>query len=161
MRRRGLILVVCLLLGIILMVMGMALMSQKALEYRGASRTAASVQALALARAGLEDARIKLDQDGEFPPLVGDQKVFSYTEQVTNGALLVGSYTVTVDLHLAEPTYYIIRITSVGTSGPMTDPLARRKLYAELDVAPRDRLSPADPNPTLYEFLLVEDLGGL
>ncbi|MEW6278573.1 MAG: hypothetical protein AB1758_08135 [Candidatus Eremiobacterota bacterium] len=164
MRQRGVMLVVALLICTTLLVLGIGFMSQRVLQYRGAYRAGETSQALALARAGLEDARLKLERDFRFPPPAGDdQNVFTYTERLLDmdDVTEVGRYTVTVDVTQKGAPYWILRITSVGSVGPPTDPVARHKLYAEIDVSSTVRGDPATPNPELFDFVQVLDLGGL
>ncbi|MCE7870451.1 hypothetical protein DYH09_08765 [bacterium CPR1] len=157
-------LIMALMVSVILLLVGIAFMSSKVLQYRGAYRACESAQALALARAGLEDARVKLERDHSFPPRgTPDQDWFSYTERVTDlgSNVEIGSYTVTIDISMRNPPYEIYRITSIGQAGPMVDPVARRKLYAELDVAPKRRDDPTQDNLELFNYIQRLDLGNL
>lgn len=134
---RGFMIVAALFLVLILLIMSLAFLSKKVLQYRGAVLLKHSALARALAEAGLEDARVKLERDLAFPPPGGeDQEVFSYTEDVYDGTTRLGSSTVTVDTTWETTPYAVIRITSRGIAGPAEDPLAVRELVAELDVAP-------------------------
>lgn len=96
---------------------------------------AQALRAEGLAEAGLEDARVKLDRDLTFPPPGAvDQLVFTYEEPVMSldGSTQVGNYRVTIDKRWAEPPFRLVRITSVGTVGDESTPVARRELTAEL-----------------------------
>lgn len=164
MRERGVMLIVVLGLGLFFLVLGMGFLSQRAEQYKGAYRLAESEQALAIARAGLEDARVKLSVDPGFPPQGSvDQSVFSYSENLTEvgGTAVVGSYTVTVDRRHALPPYSVVRLTIVGKAGPPDSPLARRVLSAELDVAAFLRDDPDVTNPEFFNFIQIVDQGSL
>lgn len=150
-------LVVALLLTVILLLMGMGLIGKRSLEYSSIPALAARAQACALAQAGMEDARVKLEKDLFFPPVEGFfQTTFTYTEEVTDPDTgdRVGSYTVSVTLDRKLEPYKIVRILSVGSAGPLVnDPAARYKIYAELDVANEDRNNPGNANPRLFRFI--------
>ena len=158
--RRGITLVTSLLFLALLMVMGLAFLSKRVGQYRGALAVRSAAQARAIALAGLEDARVKLDKDFAFPPPAGiDQLSFTYTESMRDIAgAEVGSYTVTVDRSLSKWPYALVRLTSVGTLGPVDDPLARRRLYAEIDISPTRR-GTTDPNENLHRFINFHDGG--
>ncbi len=157
-------LVVALLLSLLFLVLGMGFLTQRVTQYRGAFRAAEAVQALACARAGLEDVRTKLNLDYAFPPpAADDQPVFSYSEVIQDfgGGPIVGSYTVTIDSTYRQAPFGLLKITVVGSAGDPQQPLARRKLYGELDVLPVLRTDPALPNPDFFEFVQLVDRGGL
>ncbi|MFN8608218.1 MAG: hypothetical protein U0931_11850 [Vulcanimicrobiota bacterium] len=157
--KRAFSLPVVLMLSLVLLLLGLGFLNKRVSQYKGAYQTTYSVMALQLARAGLEDARIKLEKDLDFPPQAGlDQKAFSYTEILLPGE---ESYTVTVDLSLREAPFKVLRITSIGTSGPMTGPRARRKLTAEFDISPTLRSDPTSANPDFYQMVNWQDLGSL
>lgn len=157
-------LVVALLLSLLFLVLGMGFLTQRVTQYRGAFRAAEAVQALACARAGLEDVRTKLNLDYSFPPpAADDQPVFTYTEVIEDlgSTTPVGSYTVSLDSSYRQSPYGLLRITVVGSAGDPQQPLARRKLYAELDVLPVLRTDPALLNPDYFKFVQVVDRGSL
>ncbi|MEW6281690.1 MAG: hypothetical protein AB1758_23985 [Candidatus Eremiobacterota bacterium] len=162
MSRRGFVMVMSLLLLLILLVMGLAFLGTSAQRARGATHTSVSSQALWLARAGLEDARGKLAKDLAFPPPGSvDQQVFGYSEDLLDpDGVLVGTYTVTLDRTFEGPPYQVLRVTSQGRVGRRTDPMAERVLTAELDVAQWDRADPTVPNPTLFQWLSLQDSAG-
>lgn len=157
--KRAFSLPVILMLSLILLLLGLGFLNQRVSQYRGAYQSTYSILALQLAKAGLEDARVKLDKDQQFPPQSGlDQKSFAYTEVLLPDE---ESYTVTLDLSLQDAPFSIIRITSIGTSGPMKDPRARRVLTAELDIAPNLRSDSTQVNPDYFQFVQWQDLGSL
>lgn len=123
-------LIISLLLLLLLMLGGMVLLGQRAAQFRGAALVPKTAQARALAQAGLEDARVKLEKDLNFPP-PGDQNqtIFVYNEPVRDlDNVLVGYYVVTVDSRRRTPLQppnplepSLVVVTSVGRLGP--DPL--------------------------------------
>jgi type II secretory pathway pseudopilin PulG len=156
MRPRGSALIAVLLLLVVLLILGMAFLTQQSLLYRASSQAQLSVAARAIAEAGLEDARGKLEKDLDFPPDADpDQKIFTYTEVLTDitDTREIGQYAVTVDF-TNRTKNGIISITSVGTLAGDTN--ARRILYAELDVS--DDLA---TNPNFFRYAQFEDRGGL
>lgn len=157
MRRRGSSLIVVMLITLILFSLGVGLLSKRHLQYKGSYQATYAVQARALARAGLEDARAKLTADYRFPPQPDDGgKVFSYNEEVRDlDGNLVGHYTVSIDFSLQAPPFSILRVTSVGAAGQMLAPTARAKMYAEFGLDPV-----RDAPDTYYDYIQVVDLGG-
>ncbi|MBI3929354.1 MAG: hypothetical protein HY319_27655 [Armatimonadetes bacterium] len=151
MRRRGFMMVLCLLMLTLLLVAGMALHGSQAAKYRGAVSAVGGVQAKAAALSGMDDARLKLAKDVRFPPKKGKEKgqiKFAYSENLRNPATTpepeqVG-YTVVVDYSdevevvvppFDQPVRYgIYKITSIGLVGPRDRPIAQRILYAEWDI---------------------------
>lgn len=162
-RQRAFILILCLMIAVLLLVMGMGFLGKRSSQYRGSRLSAPALQAQALAEAGLEDARVKLLKDQDFPPEgADDQTVFSYTERLTDlSGNPVGLYTVTVQTRDRDLPVGIIDIQSAGTVLDENGrPVAHRVLAAELDVAPTDRLS-GGPNANLYRYLNFQDRGGI
>lgn len=137
-RRRGFLVITGLLVCIILLLMGMGLLSSQASRYSSSLRSAESSQARQLALAGLEDARIKLELDQQFPPPPAPgQPVFSYSEQVqipATPAPVNGTYTVTIDQTYKPAPDEVLLITSIGAVGPIEQPIAQYRLTAELDL---------------------------
>ncbi len=152
-RHRGSTIVAALLLLALLLVGGLGLLSQRALEYDRVAEDTANLQALLLAQSGLEDVLLKYGRDIGFP--AATQPLFTYSENVyrTDGSTLVGRYTVTLDMKLAAPPSYVAIITSVGTVGAEDTPRSRRTIRAELDLDP-DRGS-------YFQLLNYQDLGNL
>ncbi len=142
--RRGFVLVFSLLLLLLMALGGMILLGQRAAQYRAAALAPKTALARALAQAGLEDARVKLEKDLNFPP-PGDlnQVLFSYEEAVRDlDGQLVGHYFVTVDgrhrVPEQPPAAYapsLVVVTAMGRAGP--DPEAPEAVYGlrmEVDV---------------------------
>ncbi|MFN8608412.1 MAG: hypothetical protein U0931_12820 [Vulcanimicrobiota bacterium] len=135
--RRGFVLIFSLLLLLLLALGGMILLGQRAAQYRASVLASKTAVARALAQAGLEDARVKLEKDLNFPP-PGDQNqvVFSYDEPVTDlDGKLVGYYFVTVDSRHRTPLQppapnepSIVVVTAMGRAGQ--DPKEPEAVYA-------------------------------
>ncbi len=162
--RAGSTLLAAVLVTALMLVMGLAFLGKRALQYQTTERSLAAAQARALAQAGLEDVRVKLLKDYQFPPRNGDeQTLFVYTEPLTElgSARPLGHYTVAIDRTFSREPYGILRITVTGHLGPKDDPVARSQIYAEYDVAKKDHTNPSVDNPNLYEFILWRELTGL
>lgn len=135
MRRRGSALVVTLLMSLCILALALGLFEQSKELYRGASDLTAGERARAIAWAGLEDARLKLAMDPDFPPrLAVDQNRFSYGEPFDelDGSPL-GFYQVELDTTWSQ-THRVMRVGSVGLLGSLDNPLARVRLTADLDL---------------------------
>jgi hypothetical protein len=148
------------LMGLFL-IMGIGFLSQRVAQNEAARAFQSQVQAEALAQAGLSDAVTKLAKRSSFPPLEDkDQRLFVYTEPVTDGSgQVVGEYEVTVDMTYAKIPYGIARLTSVGRAGGPGRFVAERSLRAELDISAYQR-SPAGnttPNADRFHFHYVGD----
>lgn len=162
MRRRAFVLLMSLLLVVLLLVVGLAFLGQKALQYRSAGQAQLAAQAKALAEAGLEDFRIKLQRDLAFPPHTLDQSVSAYSEQVMVGGRAIGSYTVTVNATYQAQPYAVLVVTSLGeVGGSALQAVSRRALRVEVDIAKWVRSSPTVPNPNYRRITSYQDLGGL
>lgn len=155
-RRRGFLLILSLLLVTIILILGMGLLGSQAPKYGAAVRAADAAQARAMALAGMEDARIKLAKDVQFPPRQDKdrpidpdhlrQDKFAYSETLRGNPDSQNhlGYTVIVDFkyerevvvpNVDEPVRYgIYRLTSIGFVGPRADPIAQRSVYAEYDI---------------------------
>ena len=133
---------------------------------RSSARQVLAAQSLALAEAGMEDARLKLQQDLFFPPPTSDEQprfhyVEEFSEPVASGASgLAGSFEVTVDVTWAQPPQQIVKVISVGVVGPRDRPLSVRRVSAEYDLALQDRSDASRPNPTCGRYLHWLDEGG-
>ncbi len=145
-----------LLLGLLLVV-GLATLAARSRRYQLAKFTALSVVAEQLARAGLEDARAKLNKDLDFPPseAIWDQTTFTYSED-----LEPGSFRVTVDTTHRGAPYHVVVVTSTGLVGPREQPQARRSLRLEWDAAPFERSGSGLENASAGRILRFQDLGG-
>ncbi|MEW6278017.1 MAG: hypothetical protein AB1758_05295 [Candidatus Eremiobacterota bacterium] len=152
-RSRGFLLVLALFLTLLISVMGMAFLATQPALRGGAQSGADAALARSLAWAGLEEARMKLAKDQDFPPPGGEEQVrYTYFETVRDldGASVLGGYEVTVDRTWAAPPGSLMVISVVGLVGPLEDPRCRRELRAELDLS-----SAREP----FRWIQVEDLG--
>jgi hypothetical protein len=140
-RRRGFLIVFALLLTVLISLIGMSLLSIQRSQYSSSKEALRRAQCRALARAGMENAEIKIAKDPFFPSGVGDNHVlFSYSEEVTsvqNSGELLGSFTISIDKS-DEQTLKVIRVQSVAILGQRTAPTARYTIYGELSVDPED-----------------------
>jgi Tfp pilus assembly protein PilX len=154
--RRGSTLLAVLLILVVLLLLGMAFLTQQTHLYGAASQAQSAVAARAIAESGLEDARAKLEKDVGFPPAADPtQETFTYSEVLTDitDTDPVGQYTVTIDLSKKEKNG-IISVTSVGSLA--RDNQVRRVLYGEIDVS-----GDMATNSKFYRFVHFEDRGGL
>ncbi len=167
--RRGFALVFSLLLLLLLALGGMILLGQRAAQYRAAALAPKAALARALAQAGLEDARVKLEKDLNFPP-PGDQNqvIFTYEEAVKDlDGALVGHYVVTVDsrhrVPEQPPAAYepsLIVVTAMGRAGP--DAKAPEAVYGlRMEVDVDDYFQDSIQQPMLItDWCEVTDLSG-
>ncbi len=167
-RRRGMLLVVALLVLGVALLAGMGLMTSQVSNYRGVHSAEDAAMALCLAQAGLEDARLKLERDPLFPPR-GDgnlvepdtgskpqeQSLFTYSEDLFVENRRVGSYRVSVDSSFVA-AYQFVRVTSNGLVGATEAPSAQRVLKMDIDIS----IAPAR-TPTTFQPIKIEDLSGL
>jgi hypothetical protein len=143
--------------------MGMYFVAAKRLQYERGVLSAQFAIAGAIAESGLEDARIKLEKDPSFPPVSADQPTYSYSEDVfdLDGATLLGSYTVSIDTTFNVAPYRIIKISSIGLAGPSDEPLAKKKIHAEFDMAQKRPDTAPTPNPNYFKFINRWESGSL
>lgn len=153
-------LMTCLLLAVVLLVVVLGMLGSRGPQQEASASLRHHMQALSLAEAGLENVRSKLAKDVKFPPVASpDQPYFSFSEAVYDvDNTVVGSYQVHIDQELEQAPYYVYRITSVGTLGELSRPLARTRLYEEVDNCPYDRATPTALNPKRYQVLVREEL---
>lgn len=125
-------LVIVLLLLALFLTLGAALLSVRVGERRALVGSRQAAQARALARSGLEDARLKLGSDQNFPgPLEVGQTRFVYAESWPEG-----SYEVTLDYTYAAVPYEVLRVVSVGRSGEAS---ARSEAWLQVNESDPDR----------------------
>ena len=133
-------LMVALFIVVLMVVLGFAFLTSSSGRYAAATRMLASAQARALAEAGMEDVRLKLQRDWNFPPSSSlDQTQFGYSEEVRElgTSRRVGSYQVRVDFAHQAPPYGVIRVWSTGTLGQDPRlPYVNYTIYAEFDSHP-------------------------
>lgn len=139
----------------LLLIMGMAMLASQALRYRGAVAAREGALALSLAEAGMEDARVKLQKDPDFPPPgAPEQKTFSYAEELLSpDGRPVGRYVVMLDALYAPPPHQVLRVRATGTVGERGQRGASRTIYGELDLARKLREDATQPNPRCHEWI--------
>ena len=155
-RTRAFVLVLVLFCIVILFTMGFGFLGSRVGQYRSTHQSGLAAQARALARAGLEDARAKINKDISFPPpLMAGSSFFCYSEDLTDSSgSYLGSYKVSIDSAglVSTPTY--LSITSMGGAGgasPAARPVATHsyRVYFDMAVA----------SPTYFQILRFDDLG--
>lgn len=153
MRPRGFLMIVVLLLSVLLLTMGLGFLSSRVSQYRSTTHALLATRVRALARAGLEDARSKLNQDIEFPPPGANQQHhFTYSEDFSDASgNFIGSYQVEVDSSYASAPFSVLLITSTGFLGRRQAPTAVHSLRATLDIDP--------DSSRFYQVIRWEDLG--
>jgi hypothetical protein len=153
------------MLTILLFVLGLSFLGKRAAQYRRTGQAVLAAQAKALAEAGLEDVLLKLERDLLFPQLSIDQQGFTYSEELTDGGVRVGSYTITLDGRYREEPYLILIVTSLGEAGDdPARPTAQRAIAAEIDLSIIERIDDngngvLDPNPYYRKVINFNDLG--
>jgi hypothetical protein len=136
---RGSVLIASLLLSSIILLVGLGFWGKRRAQYQATLSQRGQMVALSLAEAGLEEARIKLLKDRNFPPWQEGQQSFSYREN-----LAAGSYEVILrrlprenppppnnPVPGAQPNEYIL-VECIGSAGPVGAPNARRRIQAEM-----------------------------
>lgn len=156
-RPDGFMLIVCLLLASLLLIMGIAFLSQRASQYQGAVSAASSAQARSLAEAGMEDARAKLRNDLRAIPPAGHTFVYQELVYDVDGVTSLGTYSVTIDSTWNLPPYSLVEVTSISHT---FQKVSSHGIRAELDTAPL-RGSPPSPNPNYFKLINWQDFGDL
>lgn len=158
-------LVTALLLCTIVLLLGMGFLGSRAGQYHSTVQTALAARARWVARAGLEDARAKLQRDIHFPPHPSQmQPVFSYSEDLydlSTPPRYMGSYDVRVDSSHDVANVRVLVITSRGQvrasgQGPGGPPLACHSYRACIDVTPSSY-----DQVRYFPLLRFDDLGAL
>ena len=149
MKRRGFLLLMSLLLMSVIAVLGIGYVTSRQRRYSAAARALILAQARALAQAGMEDARLKIERDASFPPQTSaDQTNYSYSEAVnsTTGTVL-GRYVVNINTTYAAAPYYTLRVQSEGLAGPNSNkPTGSFTISAEFDLSPLSAGNSRNPN---------------
>jgi hypothetical protein len=154
--RHGFLMITVLMLSLVLFTMGIAFLGSRSGLYQSSYRATLASQARALARAGLEDARAKLDKDAQFPPPgANQQNTYNYDEDVIDlvSGVYLGSYRVTLDNTANVTPYNVLKITSAGFAGPRSAPLASHIYTAYLDTS--------TTSPYYFQLVRFEDDGAL
>lgn len=156
-RRRAFFLILALFMVTFISVLALSFLGAGPLNYRTAMTVTLEQQARWLARSGVEDARVKLQRDSDFPPAMGNEGAyFSYSEQISEfgGVGTLGSYEVVVDRSHLESPYFVVVVNSTGR-------LVRHgqewksTVRAELDLSPTDRRSghETEENPNFFRIV--------
>lgn len=139
-RRRGVLLVLVLILVATLFIMAAGFLSTKTRERQAARLTQDSFQAQQLAYSGLESVRVRLQNDFNFPPATmgPEQEVFKFTEVVRNyeDTKDVGLYQIFCDRRWVDPPFWLLRVTAVGQVGDADGNPVRHKIIAEYSMEP-------------------------
>lgn len=156
-RPRGFLIIAALLITIIFLVTGIGILSAQASRYGASVRVAEGMMAKNAALSGLEDVRVKLAKDVNFPPTKSkhrNQTKFAYSEILYDGDGDLNrqvTYSVVIDFALereAQVTtplperkdqwlpyrWGVYRIDVVGFVGPRHDPISQSNFYAEFDI---------------------------
>lgn len=138
-RQRAFLLITALLICLILLLLGMGFVGSQSDRYRGMKRAGETAKARGLAVAGLEDARLKIQNDLLFPPpMAVGQTTFSYGESMTIGdppQSIAGTYALIIETaYRTDPNYEVILITSTGSVGDVNNPVAQYQIKAELSM---------------------------
>lgn len=154
--QRGFLLIASLMITVIFLVTGLGVMSAQASRYQASAKVAEGMQARNAALSGLEDVRVKLAKDVQFPPRkskIRGQTKFAYGETLYDGGGDISTqvtYSVVVDFELERQCqlnnpdpdlvqwlpyrWGVYRITVSGYVGPRDKPIAQSLLYAEYDI---------------------------
>jgi hypothetical protein len=163
MRAKGFMLVTALLLCTVVLLLGIGFLGSRAGQYNSTLQAGLAARARWVARAGLEDARAKLQRDLHFPPHPSQQQtVYSYTEDLYDLSTppeYMGSYDVSVDSSQAVANVWVLIISSRGlvhAQGPASPLLASHSYRACIDVTPSryDQVR-------YFPLLRFDDLGAL
>ena len=157
MKKRGFVLVACLLLLSLLMVLGLAMLGSRANLYESAALAGLQAEARAIARAGMEATRAKLNKDFHFPPAAAfDAEPFEFAEDVIDfDGTVLGDYRVSIDRKWANLPYQVLLVSSLGHRKETS---ASVLLVAELDISPilRDSIG---PNPDFFQWITWSENG--
>ena len=151
--RRGFLLITALLISVVLLLLGKGFLGSQADRYRGVKRAGETTQARALAMAGLEDARLKIQNDLRFPPpMAAGQSTFSYGETLQVGdppQRLDGNYAVVIETaYRNDVNFEVLLITSTGSLGDPNSPTAQYQIKAEMSMK---------AGPTFCHYTHLED----
>ena len=156
-RRKAFILILALFIVTFISVLALAFLGAGPMNYRTAMSVTLEQQVHWLAQSGIEDARIKLQRDPDFPPSMGDEGLyFSYSEQISDlgGTSPIGSFEVTVDKSHAKDPYYLVILNSTGRLSRQGQEM-KSSIRAEVDISPSDRRSghEDEDNPNFYKIV--------
>jgi hypothetical protein len=137
-RRRGVLLVLVLILIATMFVLAGGFLSMKTRERQAVMLSRDSFQAQQLAMSGLETVRVRLQNDYNFPPATMGpaQEVFKFSETVMSydGSLVLGNYQIFCDRRWVDPPYEVLRVTSIGQVGDKDGNPVRHKIIGEFSL---------------------------
>lgn len=145
---------VSLLLLAVLLVVSLGMLLHQPLSYHRAGRRVESLQARALAEAGLEHVRVQLMNDWRSWRQAEPEPI-SFTEHVRDPVTgeVIGAYRVTLDRRWEKEIYKLLRVESEGLTGPLSQPRARFVIQAVLDLNETDRAGGTAANPDYFRFI--------
>ncbi len=136
--KRGVLLVLVLILVSTMFVLAAGFLSVKTREREALIQSRDSFQAQQLAYSGLETVRVRLLNDYNFPPATMGplQEVFKFTETVKDfdGTADIGLYQIFCDRRWVDAPYEILRVTAIGQVGDHDGNPVRHRLIAEFDM---------------------------
>lgn len=139
-RRRGMLLVLVLILIGTMFVLAAGFLSTKTREREAVMQSRDSFQAQQLAMAGLETVRVRLQNDYNFPPATMGplQEIFKFTETVMDydNTEIVGRYQIFCDRRWVDAPYQVLRVTSVGQVGDEDGNPVRHRIIGEFSMVP-------------------------
>lgn len=137
-RRRGVLLLLVMILVSTLFVMAAGFLSTKTREREAVMMSRASFQAQQLAYSGLETVRVRLQNDFNFPPATMGplQEVFKFTEVVQDfdNNTELGRYQIFCDRRWVDSPYWVLRVTAIGQVGDEDGNPIRHKIVADFSM---------------------------
>lgn len=166
--RSGSVLIIVLILLTVVFIMGMTMLTMRVAQTKSSVMMKYAVMAKYLAEAGMEDARMKLLKDYDFPPSYTGGRKFSYTEalQYPGDPSPIGEYKVTIDASRNAPgdeySDHTIYVTAFGIIKDRDGKeLACHQVSAVFDTAPKDRKEATQDNPHRFKYIEWQDQGAL
>jgi hypothetical protein len=143
-RRRGMMLILVLLLAAILFVLCSAYLTKQTSDQKVAQYAMQNMQAREIAYSALETVRVRLLNDGNFPPSNLDpatQNIYTFTEPVMNfaGTSEIGRYQVYCDLRWAQSPWVELRVVVVAQVDTTQSNPVRYKMTGEFYLSPGQR----------------------
>jgi hypothetical protein len=136
---KGVAIVLVLLLISAIFILSAGFLSKKVSERKSVLLEIQTLQARELAKSGLETVRVRLRNDGNFPPSqpASTTEAFSFSEVVLDIDQLkpVGRYTAELDQRWIEPPYAILRVRVTGQVGTENNPV-RYRMTGDFLMAP-------------------------
>lgn len=162
MKRQAFMLITALLLCTVVLLLGMGFLGSRVGQYNSTLQASLAARARWVARAGLEEARAKLQRDIHFPPDSSQQQtLYSYSEDLydlSSPPLYMGTYDVQLDSSRDIPNLHVLTIVSRGqvSQKPGGVPLACHSYRVCVDVTPSSY-----DQVRYFPLLRFDDLGAL